>query len=274
MKNKRHHIKHKIKGLKAKKPILKRPIFWFILLSFIIVFLLLYLFLFFSKIQVKSIIVTGNNSVQSKDIENIAWNDVNKKIISFNKWSLISRSIFLTEPKIISKDILNEFPQIKNVKVSKNFLQTINLQIEERVTVAVFCQTDDKKCFYIDEDGIIFKILEQIPDNIFIIKELTKSGDVFVGEKVVEKNIMDIISSIQTNLKDNFQIDIKEAMITTPFRLNIKTSENWQIYFNLDSETNLQITKMDILLRDEIPANTRKYIQYIDLRFKDRAYYK
>ena len=98
--------------------------------------------------------------------------------------------------------------------------------------------------------------------------------EVFAGEKVVEKNIMDIINNVKRSLKDNFQIDVKEAIISNPSRLNIETSENWQIYLNTDLESDLQIVKMNLLLRDEIPASGRKGLQYIDLRFKDRAYYK
>ena len=265
MKNRRHHIKDKVRSLKTKKLIFKRPIFWIFILFLIIILLFLYLFLFFSKIQVNLITVTGNYNIQSKDIENIVWDSINKNI---------SKSIFLTRPEIISKYILNKFPQIESVKVSKELPQTIKLQIKERVPFAVFCQTDNKKCFYIDENGIIFKILEQIPKDNFIIRQLAKDSKVFIGEKVVEKNIIDIINKIKINLKYNFQIDIKEAIISTPFRLNIETSENWQIYFNIDAETDLQITKMHLLLKNGISASARKNLQYIDLRFKDRAYYK
>lgn len=274
MKHRRHYVKNKVHRLKNKKPFLKRPVFWIVILFIIIILSFFYLFVFFSKFQVNSVIVSGNNSVQGEALQSIAWNNINKKIIVLGDWNIISRSIFLTGPKIISKDILNEFPQIESAKVLKKFPQTIILQIKERAPFAVFCQTDDKKCFYIDENGIIFKILEQIPENISIIRQLIEDKEVFTGEKVVEKNIIDIISKIKTNLKDNFQIDIKSAMISTPFRLNIETSENWQIYFNLDSETDLQIAKMNLLLKDEIPANVRKTLQYIDLRFKSRAYYK
>lgn len=265
MKHRRHHVKNKVHHLKKRKPIFKRPIFWIIVLSLIIVFSFLYLFLFFPKFQVNSVIVSGNNSVQSEVLQNIAWNNVNKNI---------SKSIFLTGSQIISKNILDGFPQIESVKVSKEFPQTITIQVKERTIFAVFCQADDKKCFYIDENGIIFKILEQIPENVSIIRQLIEDKEVFTGERVVEKNIIDVISEVKRNLKDNFQIDVKSAIISTPFRLNIETSENWQIYFNLDSETDLQIAKMNLLLKDEIPASIRKTLQYIDLRFKARAYYK
>lgn len=265
MKHRSHHVKNRVHRLKIKKPILKRPGFWIIVLSLTIVFSFLYFFLFFSKFQVSSVIVSGNNSVQSEVLQNIAWNNINKNI---------SKSIFLTGPKIISKNILDGFPQIESAKVSKEFPQTITIEVKERTIFAVFCQTDDKKCFYIDENGIIFKILEQIPENISVIRQLIEDKEVFTGERVVEKNIIGVISEVKRNLKDNFQIDVKSAIISTPFRLNIETSENWQIYFNLDSETDLQIAKMNLLLKDEISASARKTLQYIDLRFKARAYYK
>ncbi|MEK7540918.1 MAG: hypothetical protein AAB529_01625 [Patescibacteria group bacterium] len=274
MKHRRHYVKNKVRRLKNKKSFLKRSVFWIVILSVIIILSFFHFFIFFSKFQVNSVIVSGNNSVQGEALQSIAWNNVNKKIIVLGNWNIISKSIFLTGPKIISKDILNKFPQIENVKVFKKFPKTIILQIKERTPFAVFCQTNDKKCFYIDENGIIFKILERIPENISIVRQIIENKEVFAGEKVVEKNIIDIISKIKINLKDNFQIDVKSAMISNPFRLDIETSENWQIYFNLDSETDLQIAKMNLLLKDEIPDSVRKTLQYIDLRFKARAYYK
>ena len=84
------------------------------------------------------------------------------------------------------------------------------------------------------------------------------------------------IYEIEKNLKDNFQINLSDALISTPIRLDIKTGEGWQIYFNTDTDSDItsQLTKLDLLLQKEISAESRQSLQYIDLRFKDRAYYK
>jgi len=107
-----------------------------------------------------------------------------------------------------------------------------------------------------------------------IITQTLNSNDIFTGESVVDRNVISAISKIEKNLKDNFQIDIKEALVSNPLRLDIKTNENWQIYFDLNSDTNLQIIKLNSLLKNEISQTSRASLQYIDLRFKDRAYYK
>ena len=173
-----------------------------------------------------------------------------------------------------SQDILDKFPQIESVKVSKRFPRTIILEVKERSPFAVFCRTDGGKCFRMDENGTVFEELGQAPENVFIVRQLMENEEISVGQKVVEKNIMDIISKVKKNLGDNFQIDIREAAVLTPYRLNMETAENWQIYFNIDSEIDLQIAKMNLLLKDEISLNIRKTLQYIDLRFRDKAYYK
>ena len=94
-----------------------------------------------------------------------------------------------------------------------------------------------------------------------------------LGQEVVKKELLDLILRIQGNLKDGFQIDTKEAILSLPKRLDIKTSENWQIYLNLESDINLQITKLNLLLEEEITPEIKETLEYIDLRFT-RVYYK
>ena len=96
----------------------------------------------------------------------------------------------------------------------------------------------------------------------------------FIGEKVIEEDIINIILKIKKGLEDNLQISVEEAIISSPLRLDIKTSEKWKIYFNLGSDIDMQVIRMNLLLSKEIPADARKNLEYIDLRFKDGAYYK
>lgn len=274
MKHRKRHVKNKVYGLKAKKPIFKKPMFWIVSLFVIIIFSFLYLFVFYSKVQVGLVVISGNNNVQTKDIETIAWNDINKKVFKIGYFELLSKSILLTGPEKISKDILNKFPEIALASVSKKFLQTINIQIQEREPFAVFCTKNNEKCFYIDKTGVIFKLLEQQPENMTVINYSLEDSHVLLGKRAIEENTINAISKIKKILIENFQIDVKTANISKPFKLDIETSENWKMYFDLESNTDLQIAKMQVLLKDEVGSEVRKTLQYIDLRFKDRAYYK
>ncbi|MDP2741762.1 MAG: FtsQ-type POTRA domain-containing protein [bacterium] len=286
MSYRRKHIKTKIYKLrKPKKSILKRPIFWISFLFLIIVLSFLYIFVFSSIFQVKNIEVSGNEKIQNKDIQDFAFVRTGQKIISMGSWHLESGSIFLVNYKKINKEILNNFSVIESVKISKKLPQTLTIEIIERKPLGAFCGSSvavsetnsppaKEECFLIDQNGIIFESLSEISDNMIIVRKPLDIKQMFTGEKVVAENIMGIISKIERNLKDNLQINIEEAIISNPLRLDIKTNENWQIYFDLDSDVDMQITKMNLLLNNEISTDARKNLKYVDLRFKDKAYYK
>lgn len=278
MSYRRKHIKNKIHKIKPGKSIFKRPVFWYAVLFLILVCAGFYFFVFFDKFQVKNIIISGNEKTSSEKIENVVHDSINKKIISFFNWNVLSRSIFWVNKEKLNKEILEQFPIIGKIRIDKNLPHTLILGITERKPIGVFCNIDageQQQCFLIDVNGIIFEPLAVAPEDFLIVRQISEQSQVLVGEDVIGKNIMDFILRIKKNLKDNFQIDIKEALVTSPLRMDVKTSENWQIYFNLDpdSDINLQITKLNLLLSGQISPEARNSLQYIDLRF-DRAYYK
>jgi len=267
MSYRKKHIKSKIHKIRPKKSILKRPWFWIILLLLIIISSACYLLLFYSGIQVKNIIILGNQKVAASDIENLVSSDINNKILGL----FDSRSIFLINSDKLNKEILGKFPIIQSVKINKNLPQTLILNIAERKPVGVYCQNNNQ-CFSIDENGIIFEQSSASSDNL-TIEKTSENSQASLGQMAVAKNVIDLILKVDKNLKDNFQTDIKTAMIASSERLNIETNENWQIYFDLnpDSDINSQLIKLNLLLTNGISADSRKNLRYIDLRPKDRA---
>lgn len=274
MSYRRKHIKPKIKKLKPRKNVFKMPFFWLALLIMIVLISAAYLILFYSRFQVTNIEISGNQKVQHNDIENLAWVDINKKLLNVGIFTISSKSIFLLNKNELVKNIVNKIPLVSDVQIEKRMPQNIILKITERQPFAVFCNSQDfQKCFFMDNHGIIFEPVQngQQYGMVIVVKDL-KGNEVFVGENIIEKNTMDTISKIQKNLSDNFQIGIKEVFVSNT--LVFKTSEHWQIYFDPNSNIDFQITKMKALLQDEIPVTARKNIQYIYLQYKDRAYYK
>jgi len=54
------------------------------------------------------------------------------------------------------------------------------------------------------------------------------------------------------------KIEIKDFIIVSEKRLNIETKEGWDIYFSLEKDIKLQITKLRVLLEKEILIEKRK----------------
>jgi len=274
MSYRKNHVKNKINSNRPKKSIFKMPIFWFSLLFFVLILAGLYLFLFCSKVQVQTITISGNQKISSDNLKNIISNNANKKLIGFGNWGIFSKSIFLVNSESIKNEILNLYPEIKTATIEKKFMQEITLQVEERQKFATFCQNEN--CFDIDNSGVIFEKSQNSGENNLIVRQALNNGDLFLGQQIIQENIMTAIFEIEKNLKDNFQINLTEALLSTQIRLDIKTGESWQIYFDVEEgyDIGLQLTKLNLLLKDEIKPESRQKLQYIDLRFKNRAYYK
>lgn len=274
MSYRKKHIRSKINKSKPRKFFLKSKTFWFFLLVLIIFSFAVYLFLFFPRIQVKNIIIYGNEKTKTEDINNLISNSVNRKLFGLFDFKLFSKSIFLVNSKEMQNEILNSHPAIKSASVKKIFPESLSVQISERNKSAVFSQNN--KYFFIDETGIIFEETQSVLAEDFIVRQNLDANYVVLGNTAVQKNVMETILKIEKNLKDNFKIDLAEALISTPTKLNITTKENWQIYFNIDqgSDIALQIAKLNLLLEQEISPEKRQTLEYIDLYFKNRAYYK
>ncbi|MGA2417812.1 MAG: FtsQ-type POTRA domain-containing protein [Candidatus Staskawiczbacteria bacterium] len=275
MSYRKKHIKSKIHRIRPRKSIFRRLWFWIVILFLIIVLFIFYLVLFYPGLQIKNIVVSGNDKISTQELQDVIFNNANTGLVKFWNFQITSKSIFLFNINKIDKEILEKFPTIEKVTINKKLPQTIMLGVTEREPVGVFC--DNNNCFLIDNNGIVFEPLSTNPANVLIVRQDPKgtpeNGQVFTGEDVVAQNIINAISKIQKSLKDNFQIDLKEALVASSVRLNVTTSENWQIYFDLspESDINLQLTKLNLLLNGGMSADSRKNLRYIDLRPQDRA---
>ena len=266
--------------IKRKKSILKNRFFWVGILGLAVLIGVFYLICFCSFFQLAKIEISGNQKVKTENIKNLTEKEISKKILFFS-----SKSIFLANISEIQDKILQEFPHIVNADLQRKFPALLKIRIEERKPAAVFCQ--GKNYFFIDKDGIIFeevfgemfedmlKIKLQIPFTAVggICSDDMCGYGIELGKGVVDKEKLAQILDIQAKLKKNLKIQINSADIISEQRLDIKTAEGWEIYFNTRKDIDWQIIELDLVLKEKIPFEKRGELKYIDLRF-DKVYYK
>jgi len=265
MSHRRTHIKDKISRSTPKTPFFKKPVFWIIFLSLAVICGTIYFVLFFENFWVKNIIISGNEKISTEDIKNFAVTGINKNI---------TKSIFLISEGDMVKKIMEKFPAIEKISFGKEYPETIILGIFERKPAGAYCDQNGK-FFLVDQNGVAFEGLEIIPEGMFVVRQVIGKKDVVTGEQAIEGKIISAVSKIQRSLKEKFNIDVSDAIVTTPIRLDIKTKENWEIYFNTEDLSNIdfQVDKLGALLSSELTPDQRKTLEYIDLRF-EKTYYK
>jgi cell division protein FtsQ len=252
--------------VRKKRNIFKNRFFKRSFLILLILGALSYFLLFSETFQIKEILVFADKKVRARDIELVVEDTINKK-----KLFLKEKNIFLANLDIIKKNILDTFPPISEVRIERNFPDTLNIKVSERVGLAVFCHQDN--CFLLDKKGVIFERVSEdylslpkikIPD----FDSRLELGDNLVGEELISK-VVKIILELE-----DLKIPVKETRIILEERVNVLTFEGWEIYFNPQRDIDWQLTKLKAVLEKYILPQERENLEYIELRFGDLAPYK
>lgn len=230
-----------------KRPILKRRGFWYIILIIIFVGGFSYFLFKTPYFEVKNIEVVGG---EEKIIEEV------KKMIE-------NKNFFLLNATQISAKISKTFPNVKEIVIKRHFPNTVSAQVIERQALAVFCpQYESTSCFLISKEGIIFNPSERRDDLMLVFSSLP--GEVKLGDKVIEKELMEDIVLISQNLNSQ-QMIIKEIEISSS-GIKAKTAQGFFIYFSKLLPMEDQIEILLTALQKKISAEEQKNLQYIDLR--------
>lgn len=263
--------------VKIKKSVFRSRFFWLGVLVFCFFGILFYLVVFFPPLQIKEIKITGNAAVSRESIMGKIEDKINIKIINFP-----SKSIFLVNLGEIKKYVLNNFPKLASVEIKREFPNILLATVEERVGLANWRgaindseNLDERKnnYFLIDKEGIIFEEAALATTPIKIVSR-EAPNDFSLGAKVIEEELLSHILKIESKLKENFKISVSEFLIVSRERLNVKIDEGWEAYFNPREDMDWQLTKLILVLEKEIPPDLRRNLEYIELRFGERAYFK
>ncbi len=256
--------------VKKRKSIFKNRFFWFSILILIVFGGIFYLICFYSFFQIKEIKISGNQKVLTGDLENAIQSQIVRELILGGQ-KVSTKSIFLTNLGKLNEVILEKFPQISQINLTRRFPDILEAKIEERKPVAIFNHND--KYFFLDKEGIIFEKVLDVRDYLKI-KSLNQNQYLNLGERAIKKELLSLILEIDSKLSEDFKIPLEEVLVISDERINAKTLEGWEIYFNPQKNIDWQLTKLKALLENYLLPENRANLEYIELRFGNLAPFK
>lgn len=240
--------------------------FWFIVLTGFILATAVYNIFFSPFFQIGEVLISGNKKIDLADLYKVINPYLSKNMLLWE-----TKSIFFVSPTKIEKIISENFPSVTQIKVERKWPDGIKVFIQEREAEAIWCK--EPVCFYIDKNGVIF---EEVLGNFdkLVIQNKEYKEDLFLGKQVLSKEKIGEVFILRDSFKNELQIDIKEVIFVSPERIDVLTPEGWEAYFNFPVDNlQWQITRLKIILQEEIPVERRPELEYIDLRF-GKVYYK
>jgi hypothetical protein len=181
----------KINFQKRKRGIVKILKWGFLLAP---VFLIFYFVLFSEFFAIKKIDIKGNQTISSESIEEA----IKKKSFASVLGIFFESNFFLNNKEKTEENLLEKFPEIKNIKIEKKFPDALKVEITEKNPLILWCRTES--CYYLDSEGTAFisgdsenKIYQdrrfiKIIEETKIKEEIADQGDEEAGSKAMDNN--------------------------------------------------------------------------------------
>lgn len=194
-------------------------------------------------------------------------NAISPYLASANSFWLPNDNYFLLQAHKL-ENILKE-KDIGLAAVKKNFPKTIDIKFPQNEPWLIYCS--EVECFYVSDKGLLFDRAPKFSQNPLpeIIME-NKNGK--IGDRVASPAQALFLRNIfhQLNLMN---IDILSASFGAKAEVKFITGEKW--YLKIINNDNAQKTLGDLkLLLDEKIKGDRTKLEYIDMRYENKAYYK
>jgi len=249
----------------------------FILFLVIIAAGAFFYFIFYSSyFSIKNIKISGLEKINESEIRDIINAQINsRRIFIFKQSNIFIFDEILIKNKIDSKYALNF------LKVEKGLPGNLNFEIQEKTPIIIW-KTGDKY-YFVDKDGIIIReILEgeswdsetDRPESKMAVVFDENNENVAIKETILTVETVQAVAKLQNILFGITGLSISNFR-TTKHGEAIKglTNEGWETYFSATNDLNAQIEKLKLFLGEKKPED-RQSLEYVDLRFPDRIYYK
>lgn len=222
-----------------------------------------------SLLSVGEIKVVSATSVSSTAIRAY----VDSKLDTGGRPFFSPRTVFFLPKKEIEQGLLTTFPDLLTAKVTVAtwVRPTLFVEVHERETASTWCTSlvDPRMCYHFDEGGFLFE--KSIPTPMIFAGGIASSSNP-IGSRYLKDTLADA-RIILGGIKDlRF---VPTAFVAGPadeFALHVQGGAVIRGRFK-DGADNFLINLKTVLETEALRGN-RETIEYVDLRFGDRIFYK
>jgi cell division septal protein FtsQ len=268
----------------------------------ILIVLALSYFLFYSKtFKIENIEISGTRNIRHEDIRSLVEAQLKKS------WFLVFNqdNFFILSKNNLAKNITDKYV-LDDLIITKTFSRTLKVEIKEKVSQIIWAS--GSKYYNLDSNGIAISEIGDLNDNkpvksdkksqateVMVVAEEPKffeikidgqdfnsfpiivdesNKDVSLGQAIIKPEIVSIALNLIKKIPSKVNISISSFKMPDPASQELKavTTEGWEIYFDANKDLEAQLNNLKMVLDQKI--KDRNALQYIDLRFGNRVYYK
>lgn len=234
------------------------------------------------QLQLRHIAVSGQETISAGDVERVVRAELAERVFGL----FLRGNMLLFRMGALEARILKEFPDIASAEVSRSFInRDVQVVVRERTMWGVYClssaeeigdETIPAQCYYIGTDGVLFAVSPQFTGSvIFRVTDYRPNKHTYtLGNRVIAEDSREKIQYMEKFLMDKLSVSVREVVLGRIYNdtIELVTSEGW--YVLLDEATDVKPRANDLLLIFEKRAIDRARLEYVDIRFAGKVFYK
>ncbi len=216
--------------------------------------------------QVKDIEISGGE----KEVP-LAETIVEKSLTGQSLWFFPHSDIFFVSAKNIAKNISEAFPSVSSVSVSKKYFGTIYVTLEDKTPAALWCL--DTSCVSLDQNGYAFEKADSASSSLVIFEN---GAAPTVGAAPIPADEFIPLLIFVNNLPQR-GIYASSVMLNSDNTDDIYVGTSTAIVVDPTKDLSASLGNLDRVLDNSssgISAENITSLQYLDLRFPDKIFYK
>lgn len=237
-----------------------------------------YLFIFSKYFRIARIDVYGDGKLVEASVR-----DSLRLLTQSRSWLIFPRDNIYIFPARAAEDRLKDQLLLQEIKINKVYPGA--LRVEFKTKKPALRLGTEKWIYTLDITG---EVIEKRP-NLSLASSTAKeraegddlpllqggSEELGIASKAVEEELAQFIVVVAEEMSHGTGVAINSfsPIADSPSSLNVKTEEGWDVIFNIRINAREQIRKLSALLKEQT-ISKRQNLNYIDLRFGDRIFYK
>jgi len=249
----------------------KRLYFFGFIFLLLICLSLFYLFFISNNFLIQKIEVNGLTRSSDEKLVEMAWAQSEESKLIFLK----QINLFCFDANKLQDNLNNNF-SFAHLSVKKKWPHTVTINVEERSLA--FIWKDSDQAVFSDSEGCL---VSEISPNLDDFKKYPVLSPVIKDEYITKNNCLnfdqDYLSSL-LNLDSKIRLYdkllVRDYTLESEFNTITANLElGPKVYFNVKNELDKQVKKLAVI-EHEKPEAEFKVLEYIDLRYGDRVYFK
>lgn len=278
---KKNKTKSKILGAKCAFPRRKKensnfPGFrkiLFYILEMVFVGTVIYLLFFSPFLMINKIEIQGAEKIDAGEAESFVKEKISGKFLGF----IPKDNLALFFNGGMEKKLQDKFKRLETAEVKKIFPEKIRISMTEKKFRLIF--SDGKSAYLIDDLGRAWprEDFELKGDEEELVVFTDKSGkEVADKNQALEAELVEYVLEVKEKIENEAGIETGSNFSSPRLisgDLEVETASGWKIHFNREIPLDKSIETLKLVLNEKIKEEA-KNLEYVDLRIKNKVYYK